>query len=101
MRKKELAEEIIDFCVKYGVLINPGKSPEEIMRAKERVADHLKYSWFVENLIHELLTKTRYNRKVNHRRLKILLLKLEKTRLDFEYDETGAKYKILSLVRKK
>ena len=100
MKIKELAEEIIDFCTKYNILINPGKSPQEIFMAKLRVEEHLKHSWFVEQLIHELLTKTRLNRKINRRRLKILLLKLEKIRLDLEYDGKDAKASTLQLVRK-
>ena len=97
MSRKELAEEIVDFCIKYKVIITSGKSPLEISMIKLRVEEHLKYSDFVEDLIRTLLVKTKFNRKINNRRLKILLLKLEKIRLDLEYDEPDKREKVLKI----
>jgi len=101
MERKKLAEEIIDFCIKYKIILKPLKNPQEVIMVKKNTEELLKDSQFVESLIHTLIIKTRYNRKVNCRRLKILLLKLEKIKLDLEYDETGIKDNAVNLVRGK
>ena len=83
MERKELAEEIISFCVKYRLLGNPKK----IILANERVEEELQNICFVESLIHMLILKTKYIRDIDNDRLKALLVELEKVRLDLEYDE--------------
>jgi len=79
----ELAEEIINFCVKYRLLGNPKK----IIKSKDRVIQELGNIVFVESLIHMLILKTKYIHNVDNNRLKVLLVELEKVRLDLEYDK--------------
>ena len=80
MGKLELAEEIIDFCVKYRLLGNP----KRIVKSKDRVIQELENVCFVEGLIRMLIRKTQYI-DVDNNRLKNLLIELEKVRLDLEY----------------
>jgi len=101
MKKDKLAEEIINFCIRCKIIIKPFKNPQERFMVKKSVEEHLNDIRFVEGLIHTLIVKTQHNRKVNCRRLKILLLKLEKVRLDLEYGETGIKDTTVNLVRQK
>ena len=81
MERKELAEKVIDFCVKYRLLANPKK----ILASKGRVETELGNICFVESLIHMLIVKTKYI-SVDNNRLKNLLMELEKVRLDLEYE---------------
>jgi len=80
MEKRELAEEIINFCVKYRLLGNS----KRLFLAKNRVEEELENIYFVENFIHMLIYKTKY-KNVDIDRLKNLLIELEKVRLDLEY----------------
>ena len=80
MERKELAEEIIDFCLEYKIK----KLPNEISVAQSKVEEYLQYSWFVEDLILMLFVETRYIEKMDNNRLENLIAKLEKIRLDLE-----------------
>ena len=83
MERLELAEEIIDFCIKYRLL---GK-PNRFVLAKDRIEKELENICFVESLIHVIILKTQYIKDMDNIRLKKLLMELEKVRLDLEYDE--------------
>ena len=101
MGNTKLAEEIIDFCIRYKILIKSFENPQERIFVKKSIEKQLKDSRFVEGLIYTIISKVRFNKKVNCRRLKILLLKLEKVRLDLEYGETGVRDSKVNLVRGK
>jgi len=83
MNRKELAEEIIDFCITYRLLGNP----KRIILAKSKVEEELGNICFVEGLIHMIIVKSKYITTIDNKRLKKLLINLEKMRLDLEYQE--------------
>ena len=89
MERKELIEEIISFCMEYRTINIPRNDTERIILVKHRIEEQLKNSSFVEDLIHTLLVKTRYIKGMDNKRLKDLLVELEKVRLDLEYDWIG------------
>ena len=80
MEKLELAEKIIYFCIEYRLL----DKAKDMILEKGRVEQELGNICFVENLIHLLIVKTKYI-EVDNRKLKNLLVELEKIRLDLEY----------------
>jgi len=82
MGKKELAEKIIYFCIEYRLL----DRAKDMILEKGRVERELEDICFVENLIHLLILKTKYI-EVDNRKLKNLLVELEKVRLDLEYED--------------
>ena len=82
MGKKELAENLIDFCAQYNLF----DTPKEIFLAKDKVVENLGDICFVESVIHTLILKAKYIENVDFDRLKMLLIELEKVRLDLEYD---------------
>ena len=79
MNRKELAEEIVDFCNEYKIL---SKNIE-----KSKILEELEKVSFVENLIHAIILKSTYRKNIDTERLKKLLVALEKERLDLEYDK--------------
>ncbi|MCL2838164.1 MAG: hypothetical protein FWE04_03735 [Oscillospiraceae bacterium] len=79
MEKIELAEEIINFCVKYRLLGNP----KRIIKSKDRVIQELDNVEFVESLISVLIKKSKYI-NMDNKSLENLLAKLEEVRLDLE-----------------
>jgi len=83
MERKELAEEIINFCTEYRLF---KKSKGKVL-SKEHIAEQLSDVFFVENLIHLLILKTKYRKNIDKKRLKRLLIELEKERLSLEYGE--------------
>ena len=80
MKKEQLVEELINFLATYRIFDNV-----ENMKA-ENIMKQLEYAWFVEHLIHIIIIKTSYIGNIDHERLKVLLLELEKIRLDLEYE---------------
>ena len=82
MSKYDLANELIAFCMTYKVFGN-----SEIGASAGKIAEQLEESWFVEHFIYTLITKTKDKVDVDFKKLKELLLELEKIRLDLEYEE--------------
>ena len=78
MERKELATEIIDFCMAHKIK----GFPKEVDIAERKALEHLEYGWFVENLIQTFLTKARYTKHIDRERLEALLAELEKVRLE-------------------
>ena len=81
MGRKELAEEIISFCIRYKLIRNA----KRLLLAKNRIEERLGDICFVESLIHIFILKTKFT-EVDNDRLKKLLVELERVRLDLEYD---------------
>ena len=76
MGRTELAEEIISFCVKYGIM----QEPQDMVLKKRSMKNHLEYDWFVEYIIQKLLD-ARYIENMDSNRLEKLLKELEELRL--------------------
>ena len=86
LNKSQLAEELVDFCVKYKILSMINEVPKSI-EMKENVVNKLKCSEFVEGFIHLLITSPKLKNNIDKRKLKELLLSLEKIKLELEYGE--------------
>ena len=82
MNKYRLAEEIINFCGENHIFGNAN-----IDTSANKIAEQLEESWFVEHFIFTLITKTKNKKNIDFKKLKELLLELEKIRLDLEYGE--------------
>ena len=82
MGRKELAAEIADFCTQYQLM----ERPQDTIIKRHSIEKHLEYSWFVNYLIHKLITKAKYIKDMDHQRLEKLIAELEKVRSDLEYD---------------
>ena len=81
MERENLINEIIDFCLDYrlfseGVIVGDMK----IIIEKE-----LEDFEFVESLINTIIVKSKTRKKTDSKRLRSLLLELEKIRLEMEY----------------
>jgi len=83
MEKRKLAEEIVSFCCRYSLINNL----EYTSASVQNVEGQLENCWFVEHLIHLFITKAKYKKGLDTKKLKELVLELEKIRLDLEYDE--------------
>ena len=84
MEREVLIDEIIDFCFKYD-LFDKSVIVSEI---KNRIGEQLKESAFIENLINTIVVKTRKRNKMGNKKIRELLLELERLRLELEYQDT-------------
>ena len=82
MNKFDLAKELIDFCTIHKIFGN-----SEIGASTGKIAEQLEESWFVEHFIYTLIVKTKNKEDIDFKKLKELLIELEKIRLDLEYEE--------------
>lgn len=83
MKRDTLVNEIAEFGFKYGVF-NKSLGVDEIKKGLE---DMLEDSAFIETLINTIIIKTKGNKNIDTRKLKLILLHLEKIRLELEYDD--------------
>jgi len=81
MKRKVLSNEIVNFCLEYGVF----NITTNISDIKTRIEHQLEDYDFVESLINMIITKTKEQENIDIERLKRLLLELEKVRLELEY----------------
>ena len=78
MTRKELIEEIVDFCIEYDMVNIIGRNSEEKPLLMKRVEKQLSYNRFVEYLIFELLLEAKYIDGMDNERLENLLRELGK-----------------------
>ena len=83
MKRKELANEITEFALEYGVF-NISTDSSEI---KKNIEYQLEDYDFIENLINMIIVKTKDKKDIDTGRLIELLLELEKIRLELEYKD--------------
>lgn len=83
IKKNQLADELVDFCIKYKLLNITG----DVAEVQKNVEIQLEESSFVEGLIKWLISETKYRRNIDYQKLKELLIELEKIKLDFDYEE--------------
>jgi len=81
MERKILIKEIADFCIKCGVF----KGKVETSEIPIGIEVGLENIEFVESLINTIINRVEQNKNVDIRKVKIMLLELEKIRLDLEY----------------
>jgi len=79
MERKELINEVVNFCFALGIFKNPLKTGE----IKESIESQLDDVVFVENLISTVFNKAR-DRKLLTDRAMDLLIELEKIRIRLE-----------------
>lgn len=82
MEKYELIEEIMKFGFDYG-LFNIGIDKREIKTGISYMLDDCE---FLENLINTIILKSKYGDNSDKERIKVILLELEKIRLELEYE---------------
>jgi len=80
MEKNLLVDEIVNFCLDYGVVIDR----EEI---KRNINQGLEKAELIENLYNTIFKKAKSGRIMEIKRVKELLLELEKIRLDLEFKD--------------
>ena len=80
MRREVLISEIIKFCLDYGVLINENE-------IKTNIENGLSEADFIESLINMIIIKSKKSFGLDIRRVKELLIELEKIRLELEYKD--------------
>jgi len=78
-----LANEIIKFCIEYEVF-EKTKSEEEL---KKIVHHHLNDEAFIENIINTFISTARTRNDMDVEKLKMILIELEKIRLELEYKD--------------
>ena len=83
MERKYLVNEIADFCIDYKLF----KTKLGTNEVKRKIEEQLEDSEFIESLINTVILKTKKCKNVEIERLKILLLELEKIRLELEYKD--------------
>lgn len=81
MKQSILVDKIIDFCFLYDALDQ--RTTEEELRAI--VEARLGEPHFVESLINTIIIKSKTKKGVDVEEVKLLLLELEKIRLELEY----------------
>ena len=81
MERKELINEIINFCFEHGLF----KGTVKVSELKIKIRKGLNDSEFIENLINTIIIKTRYRKSIDTEKIKALLLGLEEIRLELEY----------------
>ena len=83
MQRKVLVENIIDFCLEYGVFNISGRISDIRTNIEHQLVDYE----FVEGLINMIIVKTKDQKDIDTGRLIELLIELEKIRLELEYKE--------------
>lgn len=83
MERKVLVNEIIHFCLKYGILKYPVTA-----RKFKNIERELANAEFVEGLINTIILKARIHKNTDINKLKELLLELERLRLELEYKDS-------------
>ena len=86
MKKDIFINELINFCFRY-ILFN---KLIEIDTIKHNLEQQLENVEFVETLIREIIVKTKSHRGIDIEKAKMLLLELERIRLNLEYKEYSA-----------
>ena len=81
MERKKLANEIIDFGLKYGIF-NITCGTKEI---KRRVYEQFEDVIFIEGLINMIIVKAKNLKDIDTNKLVELLTELEKLRLELEW----------------
>ena len=81
MDRINFLDELVDFCL-YNNIFNKSISVEQIRSGIEHNLDDAD---FVESLINQIILKTKQHRHINTDSVKMLLLELEKIRLELEY----------------
>jgi len=79
MKKNVLISAIVRFCFDYDEVID-----DEI---REAVESKLANPDFIENLISTIHMKARNGRNIDFKLVKVMLLELERRRLDIEYPD--------------
>jgi len=85
MERKELANDIVDFALEYGVFNISG----QICDIKRRIEEQFIDFEFVEGLINMIIVKTKDKNDIDTGRLIELLIELEKIRLELEYKDSN------------
>jgi len=81
MKRDNLTDKIAKFCFDYGV-IDRAIDEDEL---KSIIYNQLYEESFIENIINTLITTTRTRSDINVKELKVILIELEKIRLELEY----------------
>jgi hypothetical protein len=81
MKRTVLVNEIVGFCFEYGIF----NKSEEIKNIKLSIFHQLEDVVFVEQFINLLIIKTKNRHDIDFEKLKMLLLELERIRLELEY----------------
>ena len=85
MERENLINEIASFGVDYEIFDN-SIGIEEI---KDNVSSMIDDITFIEHLIAMIVAKTKSHENADSRKVKLILLKLEKRRLELKYSDTG------------
>jgi len=80
MRKKEVVNEIVNFCFEFGIF----KSPFRIKQIKNNIEKQLDDVVFIENLINTIFVKAKERKILRTKRAMNLLIELEKIRISLE-----------------
>lgn len=95
MERYDLINEIACFGYNYG-LFNKGLSGREIKIGIGYILDEVEY---IEDLINTIIITANRSSNVDYEKVKLILLELERIRLDLEYDSDTNKYEKSSLTR--
>jgi len=82
MERDILVGEIVRFCLDYGVLIDA----EEL---KRKIELGLEKAELIESLINTIFLRAKASKNIDIKRVKELLIELEKVRLDLEFKDYG------------
>jgi len=87
MKRKDIASEIVDFCVKHKIF----KASGDKKAIKKNIEYRLGECAFIEEVINIIMVtlKTENSKNIDIIKTKNLLLGLEKIRLDLEYKDFG------------
>ena len=84
MERKELINEIANFCFYYGLLYN---RPTNISEIKSNIENNLTDPAFIENIINTININIRKRKNVDTGKLITILTELERLRLKLEYKD--------------
>ena len=80
MKRNILVEEIMNFCLDYGVFI-------ELKEIKSKIKQGLEQAELIESLINTIFLKAKSSKNMDIERVKELLIELEEVRLDLEFKD--------------
>ena len=83
MERKDLIKEITNFCIEQGIF----KGKVETSDISIGIEIGLENIEFLESLINTIINRVEHNKNVDIEKVKMILLELEKIRLDLEYSE--------------